>query len=150
MSIYQFVKPPRRPQKCQVFLLLHEAPKINKLEDQKTMSISALKHSHGFFVCCILNPAIWAWKTKRNKNMHNCWLHCNDGCFLTISFKNSSPRETQTYIIALMDFSHPSHIGCSQSMASCRQGSSHPRKAINPWWSHEKILPINFVRLLVP
>ena len=51
-------------------------------------------------------------------------------------------------VLALMDFSHPSHIGCSQSMASCWQGSSHPRKALIPWWSHEKILPMNFLRLL--
>ena len=29
MSICQFVKTPRRPQKCQVFLLSHEAPRFN-------------------------------------------------------------------------------------------------------------------------
>ena len=29
ISICQFVKPPRPPEKCQVFLLSHEAPRIN-------------------------------------------------------------------------------------------------------------------------
>ena len=68
MSICQFVKPPRRPQKCQVFLLLHEAPKINKLEDQnKQNNVNECIKTFPWFLCLLYSQPSYIYELEKQR-----------------------------------------------------------------------------------
>ena len=78
ISICQFVKPPRPPEKCQVFLLSHEAPRINtnfKLGYQNNQNnVNQCVKTFLWFLCLLYSQpsCMILKKTKRNKNIHIC------------------------------------------------------------------------------
>ena len=72
ISSCQFVKPPRPPEKCQVFLLSHEAPRINtnfKLGNQNNQNnVNQCVKTFSWFLCLLYSQP--SCMILKNKNIH--------------------------------------------------------------------------------